>query len=261
MTDQQPPDDDSTRMPLRQHLEELRSCLFRSTVCFVLLFVVGLVFTHDLVRFVVLPYEWSRQAIVEGGDPDPGALQQIAAAEGVLFSMKVAGSLAILLGAPIYLWELWRFVGAGLHSHEKAAVRKAFPPAVLLFLFGLAFGFLVVLRLALPLLLTWLDPAIARPNLTVNEYFGTTVNLTLLMGFVFELPIIMWLLVRAGLMRYETLAQNRKTSLVIMLIFAAVMTPPDVITQVLVAIPMAGLYEVGLILARRAEAARLRAVL
>ena len=245
---------EASRMPLGQHLEELRRCLIRSFIVFVVLFVVGMIFYNELIEFVLLPYEWARARIVDAGDPDPGELVFLGPAEGFLFAMKVAGTLALMGGSPLFLRELWGFVGAGLLERERKAIFKAFPLAVGLLLLGLTFGFLLMLPLAYPILLTFVEQA--RPSITLTEYFSSLRTLTLLMGFVFELPVLMWLAVRAGIVRYESLATSRKVAVVVMLIFAALMTPPDVVTQMLVVLPMVLLYEVGLMLARKAEAAR-----
>ena len=246
---------DSTRMPLKQHLEELRGGLVRSLIVFIALFVLGFIFIDELIDLVMLPYMWARERIVADGKTDPGTLVAIRPAEMFIFSMKVAGSAAIMVGAPFFLREVWKFVGAGLLTAERKALFKAFPFAVLLFVLGLTFGFVVMLQLAYPILLTFVSEEVAKPTITLSEYFFSLRSLTLLMGFVFELPILMWLVVRAGLMKYETLATSRRMALLIMLVFAAIMTPPDVVTQVLVVIPMALLYEVGLLLARRADKA------
>jgi sec-independent protein translocase protein TatC len=235
---------EASRMPLRQHLEELRGCLFRSFIAFVVLFIVGFIFVDELISFIILPYEWARARIVEDGGPDPGTLVLIRPAEGFIFAMKVAGSFAIMGGAPLFLREVWSFVGAGLLARERKAIFKAFPFAVGLFLLGLAFGFTVLLQLAYPILLTFVSEEVARPTITLSEYFFSLRSLTLL-----------WLVVRSGLVQYATLAGSRRAAILVMLIFAAIMTPPDVVTQVLVVIPMAGLYEVGLLLAKRADKA------
>lgn len=256
------PDDlDDTRMPLRQHLEELRRCVFRSVVAFFVLFLAAALGGAPLIEAWTWPYRWSRQTILRDDGLDIGPLQSIHPAESVLFHMKVAGCTALLVGAPYFLWQLWTFVGAGLHAHEKRAVLRGFPVGVGLFAAGLLFGFLVLIPLALPPMLLWISPEVSQPSIRIADYFSFTVSLTLLMGLVFELPVLQWVLVRAGLLQYDTLARSRKIALVLMLVFAAIMTPPDVITQVLVALPMVGLYEIGLIFARTAARARERAVL
>ncbi|MDG2149580.1 MAG: twin-arginine translocase subunit TatC [Planctomycetota bacterium] len=247
---------EGSRMPLRQHLEELRRCIFRSFILFVLLFIAGFIFRDWLIDVVMLPYNWARERMIAMGDPDPGTLIIIKPIEGFVFVMKVAGSFAILGGAPYFLFQLWSFVGAGLLDRERKAIFKAFPFAVGLFVVGLLFGFTVLLQLAYPILLSFVSADVATPDITLSEYFFSLRSLTLLMGFVFELPVVMWLVVRAGLIGYETLRSSRKMAFVGILVFAAIMTPPDVVTQVLVAIPMVLLYEVGLLLARRADEQR-----
>ncbi len=247
---------DSSRMPLREHLEELRTRLIRSFIVFVLLFIVGFVFRDTLIDVVMLPYQWARERMLEAGQPDPGKLQFIRPAEAFIFAMKVALSFALFLGAPWFLRELWGFVAAGLLERERKAVFRAFPFAVALFILGLAFGFTVLLQMAYPILLSFLDEEVAGAAITLSEYFFSLRSLTLLMGIVFELPIVMWLVVRAGVVQYETLASSRRVAILCMLVFAAIMTPPDVVTQVLVAIPMLLLYEVGLLLSRKAERQR-----
>lgn len=255
-----PPHDEprleSSRMPLREHLEELRRCLIRSFIVFIVLFIAGFIFRDWLVDIVMLPYNWARQRMIENGDPDPGSLVIIKPAEKFIFTMKVAGSFAFLGGAPFFLHQLWSFIGAGLLERERKAIFKAFPFAVGLFVAGLVFGFTVLLQLAYPILLSFLSDEVAEVSITLSEYFSSLRSLTLLMGIVFELPVVMWLIVRAGMVRYETLRTSRRMAVIGILVFAAIMTPPDVVTQVLVAIPMALLYEVGLILARRAERQR-----
>ncbi len=243
-------------MPLRQHLEELRSCLMRGGLCFIVLFIGAFAFKERLIEFILIPWNVARAGIMEGGGVDPGALINIGPAEPVIFTLKLAGAFALLVGAPFYLWQVWGFVGAGLLPAERVALRRSFPFSILLFGVGLAFGYRVLLPLGLQFLLTFVDPELITPQVTVSAYFTLTVGLTLLMGFVFQLPLIMWLVVRAGLVERKTLADSRRMAMLGMLVFSAMMTPPDVVTQMLVTGPMVVLYEVGLLLARKAEASR-----
>ena len=258
----EPPRDpvESSRMPLRQHIEELRGCLVRSFLAFVALFSAAMVFEARLRDFILIPWEATRAGILAAGGADPGPLIYIAPAEAFIFSIKLGGGFALLAGAPFYLWQVWRFVGAGLHSNERRAVWRAFPAATGLFVVGLAFGYFVLVEMGLRFLLTYADSAVLVPQVTVTRYFTLLASLTLLMGFVFELPLLMWVVVRAGLVRAATLASSRKVAILGMLVFAAVMTPPDPFTMVLVATPMVVLYELGLLLARSADAAARRAV-
>lgn len=247
---------EDSRMPLRKHLEELRGCILRGGLVLLVLFAIGMVFEDAFAALMVKPWTVAREAMVADGVADPGRLGFIKPTEAFLFSMKVALSFAVLVGAPYLLFELWRFIGVGLHGHERKAVFKALPVAILLFGSGLAFGYWLVLPLALPILLTWIPAELARSQVTLQEYLSLLLTLTLLLGVVFELPILMWLTVRSGLIDVATLASSRRIAILCMLIFAAIMTPPDPITQLLVAGPMVVLYELGLVLSRRAQAAR-----
>lgn len=248
--------DDEGRMPLGQHLDELRGCLLRSVVVLFVLFLVGFYVSTPLMKFVIIPWDSARESVLAGGGTDPGTLTMIKPTEGILFTMKVAVWFALLVGGPFMLYQLWSFVAVGLHLHEKRAVYKSLPFSLLLFFGGLSFGFFALVPLALPILITWVPEDLARPTITLAEYFGTVSTLTLLMGFVFQLPLVMWLLVRAGLVEAEWLGSSRRMAIMIMLVFAAIMTPPDAITQVLVVLPMVVLFEVGLFLARKAQKAR-----
>lgn len=251
-------DDDRGRMPLGQHLDELRRCLVRATVVFLALFLIGIYVDEPLLRLMIEPWQWARESVVAGGNIDPGPLGMIKPTEGILFTMKVAMWFAVLFGGPFYLWQLWSFIAVGLYPHEKKAVYAVLPSSLGLFAVGLWFGFAVLVPLALPILITWVPGDLVQPTITLEEYFGTVSTLTLLMGFVFQLPLLMWLLVRVGLVEAEWLGRSRRMAIVIVLIFSAIMTPPDVVTQILVAIPMVGLYEIGMLLAKRAQRARER---
>ncbi len=249
-----------TRMPLRAHLDELRRCLIRAVLGFVVLFVGSMVFEGALRDFILIPWESARAGILASGGVDPGRLIYIGPAEAFLFSLKLGAAMALLIGAPWYLWQLWAFVGAGLLVNERDAIRKAFPVATGLFVVGLAFGYALLLPLGLQFLLTFADPEALAAQVTVSNYFHLLVAMTLLMGFVFELPLIMWLVVRAGLVQATTLGSSRRVAYLCMLVFSAMMTPPDPVTQLLVTGPMIVLYELGLRLARGAQAAHERAV-
>jgi sec-independent protein translocase protein TatC len=251
-----PANDDDARMPLREHLEELRRRLFRALGVFGVLFFVGVYLKDPLIEFVLVPWNVASEAIVEAGGDDPGRLTNIGPAEPFIFSLKLAGAFALLGGAPFFLYQFWAFVGVGLVARERKAVSRAFPLAILLLFMGMAFGYRVLLPLGLEFLVSYVPAELVKPEVTVSSYFSLLTALTLLMGFVFQLPLIMWAVVRAGLVEHATLAGSRKVSILCMLVFAAIMTPPDVITQLLVTGPMIILYELGLILAKRAEKAR-----
>jgi len=252
---------DDVRMPLREHLNELRRTLIRCAVVFVLLMFVGIAIDHQLLEFLNEPWARTRAALAPPNGPrDPGPLTYIGPGEGMLAALRVSFLFAVFAGSPFFLWELWRFIGVGLLPRERAAVRRGFVPAVFLFVGGLAFGFEVLLPLGLPAMVNYLDPSLAVSSVTIGNYYGFVVTMTLIMGLVFELPLVMWAIVRAGLIERRTLATSRKVVVLGSAIFAAVITPStDPWSMLLVLGPMLLLYEVGLLLCLTAERARERA--
>ncbi len=252
---------DDLRMPLRVHLNELRLTLIRCAVVMTVLLFVGIAFDQQLLEFLNEPWRKTRAALTPPlGPRDPGPLSYIGPGEGMLAALRVSFLFSVFVGSPYFLWELWRFIGVGLLPKERAAVRRGFIPGVLLFLGGLAFGFEVLLPIGLPAMVNYLDPAIAVSSLTIGNYYSFVVTMTLIMGLVFELPLVMWAIVRAGLIQRATLAGSRKLVVLGSAVFAAVITPStDPWSMLLVLGPMLLLYEVGLVLCRAAERGRERA--
>lgn len=249
------------RMPLRMHLNELRLTLIRCALVLVALLFVGIFFDQQLIEFLNQPWERTREALRPPNGPrDPGTLTYIGVGEAMIAALRVSFLFAVFVGSPYFLWELWRFIGVGLLPRERAAVRMGLFPAVLLFLGGLAFGFEVLLPLGLPAMVNYLDPEIAVSNVTLGNYLGFVVTMTLVMGLVFELPLVMWAIVRAGLVERGSMARSRKLVVLGSALFAALITPStDAWSMLLVLGPMLVLFELGLVLCIPAERARERA--
>ena len=249
------------RMPLREHLNELRRSLIRCAIVLVALLCIALAFDDLLLRFLEGPWDKTRAALAPpNGTRDPGPLTYLGAGEGMMAALKVSFMAAVVIGAPYFLWELWRFIGVGLLAKERAAIRRVFIPAVLLFMVGLWFGFEILVPVGLPAMLNYISPEIAVSSVTLSNYIGLVVSLTLIMGAVFELPLVMWAIVRAGFITRKTLASSRRAVVLGCAVFAAVITPStDAINMLLVFLPMLGLFELGLILCISAESARERA--
>lgn len=258
-TDPDYEDDDAaleaSRMPLRAHLEELRSRLIKSTVVLMVLLVGGLFLKDLLLAVIAGPWANARAAIEASDGLDIGTLGQIKPHEQMVFAIKVSGVFAIIVGSPYYLAQAWGFIQSGLLQREKVAIHRSFPVAIGLFAAGLSFGYFVLVPMGLRFMLTFYGPEQIDIQVTLNEYFSVLSALTVLMGFVFELPLLMWVVVRAGIMEASTLSSSRRTAFVIFLVFATLLTPPDPATQMLVAVPMYGLYEIGLRFAESAQRA------
>ena len=250
------------RMPLREHLNELRLTLIRCAIVLVVLLCVGLYFDEPLLKFMCEPWTRTREALTPPNGPrDPGALSYLSPGEGMMAALRVSFLAAIAFGAPYFLWELWHFIGVGLKDKERRAIRMVVIPGVILFLIGLWFGFAVMLPVGLQAMVNYLPPDIAVSSVTLNNYLGLVIALTLIMGGVFELPLVMWAAVRTGLVERKTLAKSRRAVILGIALFSALVTPTtDAVNMLLVFLPMIGLFEFGLIACIPAERARARAV-
>ena len=246
------------RMPLREHLNELRRTLIRCALVLVVLIFVGIAFDDALLRFMCEPWFKVREALSPPNGPrDPGPLSYISAGEGMMSALRVSFLFSVAVGAPFFIWELWRFIGVGLLAKERRAVRSAFLPGLILFLVGLWFGFEILLPVGLQAMVNYISPDIAVSNVTLGNYLSLVVSMTLIMGGVFELPLVMWAIVRTGLVSRATLAKSRRAVIVGAAVFAAVITPTtDAVNMLLVFFPLLILFELGLLLCRMAERKR-----
>lgn len=175
------------------------------------------------------------------------------------FTLAMWGSLVagLVAGFPYLLWELWRFIKPALKQKEVNAARGFIFYASALFLMGVSFGYFIVAPMAIYFLGNYqVDPTI-KNIIDVDSYISVVTTLVLLMGLVFELPIIMYFLAKFGIITGSFLGKYRRHAVIVILIVAAVITPTtDVFTQMLVAVPLWILYEVSIIVAKRVEKKR-----
>lgn len=270
---------ESTRMTLGEHLEELRARLFRCAIVFVAVLVGAFFFRDEIAEVVIGPFreamaqlnetlheEYERR-VTEDGEPwqryfvdaerteleNPVDTRPMVTGvgESFVFTLNNAIYAALFIGSPFFLWQMWLFIAAGLYPHEKRGIRAAFPISVVLFAAGVVFAFTVIVPTAMFFLNITLEPDQVTTSLKLDQYFGFVRSLCLSMGAVFQLPILMVFAARFGLVEPSTFARYRKHWVVIALIVAAVLTPgPDFYSQILMAIPMLLLYEIGIQLGR-----------
>lgn len=165
----------------------------------------------------------------------------------------------IILAMPYILWEVWRFVKPGLRESERRSVRGVVLFASLLFFLGVLFGYYMLAPLSIQFLGTYKISA-SVPNLVdLNSYIGTITALTLWTGVLFELPMVVYFLARTGIVGPEFLRKYRRHAYVLILVIAAIITPPDVTSQIIVSIPLVALYEGSIVLAARSVRMRERA--
>jgi len=174
------------------------------------------------------------------------------------FSMHMTSSFVVGLIAafPYLFWEVWRFISPGLYSKEKNAARGAVFFVSFLFLLGASFGYYILSPLSINFLANYqLDPSIAN-EFDITSYVSTLSMLVLASAIMFQLPVVVYFLSMSGLVTSRMLKVYRKHSVVVILVLSAVITPPDVISQLLIAMPIVVLYELGIEIAKRLEKKR-----
>jgi sec-independent protein translocase protein TatC len=174
------------------------------------------------------------------------------------FSMHMTSSFVVgfIAAFPYVFWEFWRFISPGLYDKEKNAARGAVFFVSFLFLLGAAFGYYVLAPLSINFLANYqLDPTILN-EFDITSYVTTLVMLVLASAIMFQLPVVVYFLSMSGLVTSKMLKSYRKHSIVVILIISAIITPPDVISQLLISMPIMVLYEVGISIAKRLEKKR-----
>jgi len=255
--------------PLIEHLTELRSRLIRSVAAFVIAMLFCFIFAGYLLDFLLLPIE---KTMRELGNPNP-VMQYTAPQEYFFTLLRIAMVGGLALSFPVIATQLWRFVAPGLYRNEKSAFLPFIVASPALFMIGAMFAHLIVTPLAMRFFLGFADlPSMLSPLLTgaddisenktgidivfngkVNETLDITLKLIVAFGLCFQLPVLLTLMGKAGLIDADGLRRVRKYAVVGILTLAAVVTPPDVITQVILFVAVYGLYEISILLVARVD--------
>ena len=235
------------------HLKELRSRLIKSLIFIFAAFIISYTFAEHIYSFLVNPYA---EAVKD--DSNSRRLIFTALHETFMTYLKVAFFSAIFLGSPILLIQIYKFIAPGLYKNEKKALLPYLISTPLLFLFGGMLVYYLVMPLAIKFFLSF-ESLGSNTNLPiqleakVNEYLSLIMRLIFAFGISFQLPILLNLLARIGVVNSQYLKKTRRYVIVIIFTLAAILTPPDPITQVGLAIPLLLLYEISIITVRFTE--------
>jgi sec-independent protein translocase protein TatC len=232
-------------LSLRDHLQELRRRLLISVIALLVGTVVAFAFWEPAVEILKRP----AQEINDGQGVKLIATQ---VTETLTTSFKLSMVGGAVLALPVILYQIVRFIAPGLTGNERRTLLLFMPGALLAFVSGVAFGYFVLTPQALPFLLTF-GEGVVEPLVRISSLVDVMVRLLFWMGIVFETPLVMLLLARLGIVNAGAFSRFRRFWLVIAFILAAVITPTfDPVNQILVAVPLLALYEVGVLLARLA---------
>jgi sec-independent protein translocase protein TatC len=258
-------DADDRRLPFSEHLRELRIRLWRSILAYIVAIFVCWGFWRPLFALLVKPLVVTMQAANL-----PVKLIAISPTEPLWVPMKLSMLAAVFVASPVIFWELWKFVAPGLYAKEKRYALPFVVFSVVMFVGGALFAYLVILPIAYPVLLGFakgnlaqindifgikvnmtMGPAVViEPSLTLDHVFGFSIKLLLGCGLIFELPLLITFLSGVGVVTHRSLWRFNRYAILLSFIVGALITPgPDVMSQVLVSVPLIGLYNLSILLA------------
>lgn len=254
---------EDTSAPLIEHLTELRSRLIKSLVAFVVAMVICFTVWNPIFDFLTQPL---CDALAENGQQDCG-LVMIALQEGFFVAVSISMLGGLVLSFPVISYQLWRFVAPGLYKSEKNAFLPFLLASPIMFILGAAFAFYVITPMAFTFFLNFQQAgATAGTEATsaginylgsAQSYLSLTIKFIIAFGLCFQLPVLLTLMGKAGLVSADGLRSVRKYAVVGILILAAIATPPDVVSQIILFSVVYGLYEVSIQLVARVEKARI----
>lgn len=273
-------DIDESAAPLIEHLAELRTRLIRSVIAFLVGIVLVFTVAEPILQYLLGPIESTLRDL---GDPSP-TLQFTSPQEYLFTLFRISMVFGFALAFPVIGFQLWRFVAPGLYKSEKGAFLPFLLASPVMFMLGASFAHLVVTPLAMQFFLGFADVSSIFANLLsgtvsdlpadaavvpetqdgvritffgkVNESLDITLKFIMAFGMCFQLPVLLTLMGKAGLVSAEGLANVRKYAVVAILVLAALVTPPDVVTQGILFVVVYGLYEISIFLVRQVESKR-----
>lgn len=252
-------------MTFLQHLEELRWHLIRAFIAVVAGAIVAFVFKDIIFDHIILapndPDFITNRLLCQLAEMVNAPALCINQNPIELISIKMAGQFTthinislvagLILAFPYVFWEFWSFFKPALYEKEARYARGAVFSASLLFLLGILFGFFVITPLSINFLGSYRVSDLVQNQINIASYIGSVTSVALAAGVTFELPIVAYFLTRIGVITPEFMRKYRKHSIVVILILAAIITPPDVFSQILVSLPLLLLYEVSIFIAAR----------
>ena len=222
-----------------EHINELRSRLFVTAVFFVIALIGSFFLTEPLIKFIQISDEASQFTLNAFNPTDPLAV-----------FLKVMFVIAFVFCSPVLLYQIWSFITPGLHETERRATLKYIPYSFFLFLVGIAFSYFVLFPYVMDFMSGLSQDLEIAQTIGINEYFSFLFTLVVPFGVIFQLPVVTLFLARIGILDPQLMIKFRKYSYFVLFVLAAFLAPPDVVSNLIVAIPLFILYEVSIVISR-----------
>jgi len=230
------------QMPLMSHLTELRRRLIKSFLAILVSFVVAFFFSEEIINFLKIPL---LAQLPEGSKN----LYFTGLIDVFMVSIKASFLVAFLAASPVCFYQFWCFLAPALYEKEKKYVKPFICASIILFFSGILFCYYYIIPITLEFFLK-MGLEVGVPMITINDYFSLLLVMILAFGVIFELPVILLLLGFLNIVDYVMLAKYRKIVIILSLVVGAIMTPPDPVSQVALAIPLYLMYEISILLLR-----------
>ena len=249
-------------MSFIDHLEELRWHLIRSVIAIFVISIVAFVSVDFVFNTVILgpakPEFWTFRMMCKLGDLINSSALCIKDIPFKIQSRQMTGQftmhitssfvIGIIVAFPYVFWEFWRFISPGLHMNERSVSRGAVFSVTALFTLGIMFGYYIMAPLSVNFLANYQISELVYNEFDITSYVGTVTTLVLGSGILFQLPIVVYFLSKIGIVTPALMRAYRKHSIVVILILGAMLTPPDPLSQILIALPLFGLYEFSILI-------------
>ncbi|QGY43866.1 twin-arginine translocase subunit TatC [Maribellus comscasis] len=256
---------EQAEMSFLDHLEELRWHIIRSALAIVVFAVAAFILKDFIFNTVILnprtPDFWTNRMLARLGDLVGSEALKINQKPLEIISIQIAGQFmthiwvsiiaGMILSSPVIFYEFWRFIKPALYANEKKYASGAVFFTTVLFLLGVLFGYFLIVPLSIHFLGSYNVSGDVANQINLKSYIGSVTSISLAAGVVFLIPIFSFFLSKVGILTPQFMKTYRRHAYVIMLLLSAIITPPDIFSQVMVCFPLVFLYEIGIIISRR----------
>lgn len=258
---------DEREMSFLDHLEELRWHIIRSLIAITILTIAAFIAKSLVIDTIILGPSrtdfWTYQKLCELAEVLKAPALCIDTLSFELVSRKLSSQFmthvsvsfvaGLILGFPYLFWEIWRFIKPGLHPKERKASRGATFSVSLLFMLGVLFGYFVIAPISVRFFASYEISNTLQNLFDLSSYISTVTMIVLGSGLLFQLPVIVYFLTKAGIVSSGLMKKYRKHAIIVILALGAVITPPDPFSQILIALPLMLLYQLSILIAKRIE--------